>query len=478
MLATTLISIMFVIAIVCLFERSYKVQTLKKVIAAQKAELLSYKNKQEEFAMAMSKAQHNSQNLLINPLTHLLSKEAFDNQFTHLINQSKRLNSLFAVLLLDINKFATINEKYSREVGDKLLIEIGDRLKKTIRDVDVLSRYEEDIFILLLPNMIKPEVIVHAVERILHNINAPFTVNGNEVEFTLDIGIAVYPFDGEDKKTLIEHAKEALQRSKSIGKNIFQFYQKETQVLGERELTLKATIKNMDFFHNVILEFNPYYDTLKNEIDCIEITALLNHPELGKISFSELACFSQYTSKMFELYEWMMKQAIDMCVNANNASLKKSHLIFKFDLKQFEAPKFAEKIIEIIRRIPKNQNQIVIELMDGENHANLEVYRESILKLNQAQIPLVIGILVLGHFALNKLNQIRFNYLKIDEKLVQDLTKREESKVILGRILSLVDNLKLKTLTTGVDTEEQKKLLESMGCLLMQGKVLKELSLE
>jgi GGDEF domain-containing protein len=121
-LAITLVSIMFMVAIVCLLERSYKVQALKKIISAQKAELISYKNKQEEFAMAMSKTQKDSQNLLINPLTHLLSKEAFDNQFTHLINQSKRLNSLFAVLLLDVNQFARINEKYSHEIGDKLLI--------------------------------------------------------------------------------------------------------------------------------------------------------------------------------------------------------------------------------------------------------------------------------------------------------------------------------------------------------------------
>ncbi len=473
-----IISILFVAAVILLIERSYKIQTLKKIISNQKTELLHYKNKQEEFAMAMSKAQQDSQNLLIDPHTHLLSKEAFYSQYAHLLNQSKRLNSLFAVLLLDINQFAHINEKYSREGGDKLLIDMGERLKKTIRDVDVLSRYEKDIFIILLPNMIKPEVIVHAVERIVHTLNSPFEINGDIVELTIGVGIAIYPFDGEDKETLIKHANEALKRSKSTGKNIFQFYQEETQVLGERELNLKAAIKNNDFLKNIKLEFRPYYNILTNEIDCIEILALLNHPELGNISFNELARVSHYSSKMFELYEWMMKNAIEQCMKANNLSLKNSHLIFKFDLKQFDTPKFAERIIEIIKKITKNKDQIVIELIDGDNHANLEIYRETIAKLNDAEIPLVIGILVLGHFALHKLNQVHFNYLKIDEQLVQDLTTREESKIILTRILSLVDNLKLKTLTTGVDAEDQKKLLESMNCLLMQGKVFKEISLD
>jgi len=478
LLVTMLISIMFFIAVILLIERSYKVYALKKIVAAREAELLSYKKNKEVFAIAMSKVQHTAQNLLIDPLTHLLSKAAFDNQYTHLLNQSKRLNSLFAVLLLDINQFAQINEKYSREIGDALLIEVGERLKKTIRDVDILSRHEGDVFILLLPNMIKPEVIVHAVDRIVHVINEPFAVNGVALELTVSIGIAIYPFDGEDKQTLINHAEDALKRSKSAGKNIFQFYQEETQVLGERELNLKAAIKNTDFLRDMVLEFKPYYNTLTNEIDCIEILALLNHPELGKISFNELARISQYSSKMFELYEWMMKNAVEQCMKAHKASLKNSHLIFKFDLKQFEAPHFAEKIIEIINKSTENKDQIIIELMHTENSGNFETYRESICKFNEARIPLAICILVLGHFAINKINNVHFTYLKIDEKLVQDLVKREESRVILERILFLVDNLKLKTLTTGVHLEEQKRILESMNCSLMQGKVFKELLLD
>ncbi len=471
-----LVSIMLILAIIIVIERSYKIYLLNKIIATQEAKLHAYKNKREEFALSMSKTKSDGQNLLIDPRTHLLSEEAFDTQYAHLLNQSKRFNNLFAVLMIDINQFTSINKHYSFEIGDKLLIDMGERLKKTLRDVDILSRLEGDVFIALLPNMIKPEIIVHAVERIMHIIHAPFKIDGSEVELTIGIGIAVYPFDGEDKKTLIEHAKEALKKAKSTGKNVFQFYQQETQILGERELNLKAAIKNTDFLRNVVLEFKPYYNTLKNEIDSLEIVALLNHPELGKISFNELARVSQYSSKMFELYEWMVKHAIAKCTSSNN--LKKCNLIFKFDLKQLEAPQFAEKIITLINNVAKSGNQIVIELMDEGDHGNLEVYRNSIAKLNSSNIPLVIGILVLGHFALHKLNQVHFNYLKIDEKLVQDLTKRDESKVILERILSLVDNLKLETLTTGVDTEEQKRVLESMGCLLMQGKVFKELPVE
>lgn len=468
-----IISIVLCLVIILFIERSYRVYRLKKTVDEQDAELSTHKNKREEFAISMAKSKQAPQNTHIDPLSHLLSESAFDSQYTHLLNQSKRFNNLFAVLMIDIDHFGKVNEDLSRSIGDNLLIEVGKRLKNTLRDVDILSRYEGDIFVGLLPNMLKPEVIVHAVERIMQSLTVPFELNGHMIELTACTGIAIYPFDGEDKNTLLMHAKEALQKAKANGKNVFQFYQEETQALGKRELNLKSAIKDTDFLRYVFLEYKPYYNTLNNEVVCIEVVASLNHPDLGKVDFAELARVSRYTSKMFDLYEWMMKTAVSQCGQANNKAFQMCPLIFKFSLKQFETKFFVERMIEIINK-NTSSNQIVLELTDGNETANLEAYRDSILSFNDAKVPLAVGVLALGHFALNKLNHVHFSYLKIDEKLVQDIAHRQESKVILERILSLVDNLKIDTLMEGVDTEEQKQILQSMGCSVMQGKNFKE----
>lgn len=462
--------VMLLITFIFLLERSYTVMRLRKIIASQELEIEAYKNKNEDFAMQMSRRNQGgtvTQDLLKDSVTSLLNKEALENQYAYLLSQSKRFNTLFALLILDIKDFKSINEKYSRAVGDKVLAEIAKRLKTTLRDIDIISRYEADIFVVLLPNMIKPEIVVHAIERTMRAINLPIEIDGNVIDHSVSAGVAVYPFDGADTKTLFINAKQALDKAKKLGKNVFQFYQEETQARGERELALKSAIKEPDFLENIILEYKPYYDISKNEINCIEVYALLNHPELGEISFSELTRVSQYSSRMLEFYEWVMRKAVEKFTTNNP-------LIFKFDLKQFESLQFTDQVIAMVNKTAKYKKQIILELLDYTDNDNLEVYRESIIKLNTSEIPVAIGILVLGHFALNKLNHLHFDYLKIDEQLVKGLIERSDSQMILQRILSLVDNLNVATLTTGVDTEEQKKLLENMGCSVMQGKLFKE----
>lgn len=466
---------MFILTLIILINGLYKIYNLKKTILAQENQLLSYKNKNEDFAISLSKIQNNQSNTLIDSMTNLLTKEAFENQFTHLLSESKRFNYLFAICILEISYGMPEAEKYSQITSDKIFIEVGNRLKKTLREVDIISRNELNDFVVLLPNIAKPEIIVHAVERLIESIKMPFETDGHPVQCSVNVGIAIFSFDGEDKQTLIANAKHALTIAKANGKDIFQFYQEETHALGKRELALKTAIKDTDFLQRVTLEYSPYYNTVKDEIECIEVIASMNHPELGKISFSDLSRVSHYSARMFELYEWMIKTSVEKF--ANDSSPKHA-LLFRLDLMQLGVPQFAKKIIAIINKVLPDKTQIIIELIDNVEATNLIKYRNLIMQLNDSGIPIAIGILVLGHFALNNLNHIHFRYLKIDKELVNNVEKRKEARAILERILSLADSIKIRTLTPGVDTIEQKQLLELLGCVVMQGKVFNEVKLE
>jgi diguanylate cyclase (GGDEF)-like protein len=472
-----------IIIVIAVMERSYKIYNLKKILATQSEQLRAYKDNREDFAMQMSQINSNLENNIMDTMTQLLNRQTFDKQFSNLIAQSKRFNKLFAVLLLDLNKFSGIaSAELSSENKKKLLIEVAERLKKTIRDADIACHDKGDTFIVLLPNMLKPEIIVHAAERIINDLSLPIQIDEAMLEVNVYVGIAIYPFDGETKGSLIANARTALDRARAGGKNVFHFYQHETQMLGERELTLKSAIKSQDFLSNITLEYKPYYNTSNNEVACIDVIASLKHPDLGKISFDEFVRIAHYSAKMFELYEWMMKSTIekfDLLDSMDSVSGKPKRFIFNFNLKQFETPNFLEKIVGIIKKLSSNKNQIIMEIRDdGIENAKLESFKEAIIKLNESHIPISIGILVLGHFALNKLHQVTFSYLKIDEKLVKDLGERQESQAILEKIMLLASNLQIGTLTNGVDTEEKKTILENLGCVTMQGKLFNKKTLD
>lgn len=442
-------------------------------MAVQLEQISDYKNNRENFSLLISQIKNDPENTMTDPITQLLSKPSFNAQFNNLIAQSKRFNNLFAILMLEINHPNKISDRFSsEEIDNKLIAEIGERLRKTIRDADIACHYEKNIFLILLPKMLKPEVIVHAVERIDQAVRQPFEIDGHRIEIYTHIGIAIYPFDAEDEKTLLARAQTALDKAKGEGNNLFQFYQQEVQTLGQRELMLKTAVKSPDFLNNITLEYRPYFNALSNEVVCINVLATLNHADLGKISFDEFLRIAHYSSKMYELYEWMMKSSIVKFDLSTIMESKPKRFIFTFKLKQFETPQFLEKITAIIKNLSSHDNEIIMEIADDDfENSNLESFKDAIIKLNQSNIPLAIGILVLGHFALNKLNQVHFGYLKIDKKLVENLDKRPESRAILERIMLLINSMGIGTLTTGVDTEEQKRILEELGCVTMQGKV-------
>jgi diguanylate cyclase (GGDEF)-like protein len=459
-----------VIAIVILIERSYRVYSLKKQLAFQDEKIHNYENKREEFSMLMSKAIDESKaDSGIDPLTQLPSMQAFNKQFDQLISRSKKFNTLFAILVLHFDEIEEDSE-HLQKIRNTLLMEITDRLKKTIRDADIAALYGKDKFVVMLPNMIRPEVIVHAVERIISEVSQPIKVEGKIIQVHTYTGIAIYPFDGEEREVLLEHATLAMTKAKTRGKNVFNFYQEETHALGQRELNLKSVIKGDDFLNNVSLEYTPYYDTMHNEVACIKVSASFKHPELGEIPFDDIVRVAHYSSRMVDFYKWMIKTTFLKFENAVLMASRPKRFIFTFNLKQFEAKNFLGHIIPLIKRLSTEENEIIMEITDNDIAvSNLEVFQNSIVKLNESQIPLAIGILVLGHFSINKLNHVHFTYLKIDEKLVKDIGKRTESIAILEKIMLLANSMNIKTLTAGVDQEDQKKILEDMGCVTMQG---------
>ena len=265
----------------------------------------------------------------------------------------------------------------------------------------------------------------------------------------------------------------ALHNAKSNGKNLFQFYQEETQVLGKRELSLKSSILHEEFLNNLDLEYLPYFNTLTNEAVCIQAIPWLNHAEFGRIHFSEFARITANSGKITALYEWMVRNAVIYFKNLQSQPSSPKQLLLTFTLKQVEVPYFISRLSDLVKELQVDPQQLIFEIADDIESTNTEVLKHSLAILNQSGIQIAIGILLLGHFALQKITNLPINYLKIDNKLIKDIHTHLESKSILERILMIANSMEIGVLTEGVEKEEQKKLLQSLGCFVMQGAVFK-----
>lgn len=468
----SVLAFVVVVAVVFAAVQYHRASDLKKKVAIQSeknyvdALSLSKKHFNDEIAQLGAGTQP------IDSHTQLLTKQAFTSQLDQLTNRSKKASNLFALVMIKLipsKAMATQNQS----ITSAIIVEAAHRIKTTIRDADIACYYEKEKFLVLFTKMIKPEVVVHGVERIINELHRPYINKADHVaaEVNVHAGITIYPFDGEDPATLLSNATETLDKIKMDKENLFQFFQEETQALGERELILKDALKSPDLLNHIVFEYRPYYDIQTDDVVCIHVVASLQHPELGTIPYDEFLRFAHYSSRLFELYEWMMESAILKFSKSSEIKSNPKRFIFSFNLQQFSIPNFLDKIITIIKNLSTSENEIIMEIEDEENldNAHLDPFKNAIERLNQSHIPITIGILVLGHFALNKLNKVQFRYLKIDKKLVNDLGKRPESVAILEQIMMLAFVMQIETLTTGVNTQEQKTILENLGCKIIQG---------
>jgi diguanylate cyclase (GGDEF)-like protein len=469
----SILLIVLIITIVIYAIVRRKVSHLKKIVAQQSEEIHDYKNKEHQKENFVSMLAETTQHGTEDPSTQLFTLPAFNVQFDKLIAQSKRFNNIFALVMVEISPLKR-NQAEAMPINHEILNELGKRLKETIRETDMACYYKNNTFLILLTDVPKPEVIVHGVERIIDRLHFPYDSKEENATAKVDVhaAITLYPYDGENKETLLENAKLTLEKAKNEGKNLFQFYQQETQILSERELSLKAAIKNPDFLNDVSLEYRPYYNIKTNEITCIHVVPVLNHPELGQLSSDEFLRMTHYSSRLFDLYKWMMDTAISKFELSTEIKSKPKRFIFSFNLKQLEIRNFLHRIVPIIQKLSSEDNEIIMEIEDDEIlPSQQEAFRNVIQELNGSNIPMIIGILTLGHFAINKINQLHFRYLKIDKKLVKDLGNRQESLTILEKIVALSNSLEIESLTAGVDTAEQKTILENLGCKILQGKI-------
>ena len=189
------------------------------------------------------------------PITHLLGWQIFEDRLNQSLKDSARYQFNLSILVVDISDFKMVNSALGYEAGDDLLKEIAIRLQACVRQVDSLTRFSKDTFIILLVQLAKPETTVVVTQRILESLAQPFKIHEQETYINAHIGIAVYPADGENATSLIKSADQALQIAKTQGRHVYQFYQKEMNINSQRELLLHSSLNQ----ETVLQEFIMYY---------------------------------------------------------------------------------------------------------------------------------------------------------------------------------------------------------------------------
>lgn len=464
--------LIYICLIVLLLVQSYGSYALKKEITQLKEQLLKNKTSQEEFSLQLTQMNTNNKQD-IDPLTNLLGRKGFENILNQLINQSERFKKSFALLMLKINNFDEFSQTHSVDIAEKLLIDLAKRIKPSVRQVDTVARYADNMFLLLLPNLSTPETAVYIAQRLLDHVALPILIDEQKFTVTASIGITIYPYDATEPTTLLKYAEEALNKSRSSGNNLFQFYQEEIQVLGKRELGLKSLVISNDFIDKLSLNYLSYINTATNEEICIETDVWLQHPEFGKVLFPQIYHLINNAGRMTEIYEHIITTSVNHFKTLEKLPKGPKQLLIPFNLKEIQSAEFMERVFTMLESLDVAPEKFIFELIDNFEEVDTINLRFSLDKLKEKGFQIAIGVLILGHFALKKITNLPIHYLKIDNQLIKDIDVHLESQNILERLLMIANKLEMGVLTQGVEKQSQVNLLQNMGCYIMQGSIIK-----
>ncbi len=369
-----------------------------------------------------------SHNLLTDALTNLPSRGVFEDRLQLTINQSERYHLTFGIIFLNLDGFKVINDALGHDVGDILLKEVATRLMTCIRQVDTVSRFVGDEFVFILPQLSKAETVAYVAQRTLNAISQPFEIQGQELYITASIGVAVYPADGTDVKTLLKNAATALHQAKSRGRNTYQFYRTEMHAVSQRELILSSSLRSDLIYQDFSIYYQPQVNVESKEIICMETLLRWQHPDFGLITFSEFSRLAENCGKIAVIEEWLLRNALRHLLKWKNSSFNPASIAIPISLKQLENTHLVQKISTILQEMETSPELLVLEIAETSLVARIEQVEKMLYMLKHLGVQISINNFGSGHLSLQHLRRLPIDSLRLMLNLFVTLllTKRAQ----------------------------------------------------
>ncbi|MFA6061323.1 MAG: EAL domain-containing protein [Gallionella sp.] len=401
-------------------------------------------------------------------LTGLPNRIQMNDRFNYALNLAQRSGETLAVLFLDLDHFKNINDTLGHSIGDRLLMEMANRIKHALREEDTVSRLGGDEFILILPNADETGV-THVATKLLETIALPCTLDQHELITTASIGIAIFPTDGRDFETLMKNADAAMYRVKQDKRNAYRFFTQEMQAHSARVMKLSNAMRHALDRNEFQLHYQPQISIEDGHIVGAEALLRWQHPELGMISPVEFIPIAEDSGQIIQIGEWVLRTAITQLQEWMNDGLPAMVMAVNLSSVQFRQPNITQVITGILDGVQLPHQYLELELTEAMAMDDPNAAIEVMDRLNEQGIRMSIDDFGTGYSSLSYLKKFKVYKLKIDQSFVRDITVDPDDKAIVTAIINMASSLGIRTIAEGVETAGQLAFLRLQGCDEVQG---------
>lgn len=412
-----------------------------------------------------------SHQALHDPLTGLANRALLMERLAQALARTERRPSSVAVLFLDIDRFKTINDNFGHEVGDSVLACIGDRLRKALRPEDMASRFGGDEFVVLCEDLEDDRHVVTIAKRIGRSISEPISLEAGEVVVTTSIGIAAARGIRDRPEVLLRDADAAAYRAKERGRDRFEFFDQRMRARLLRRSRRESELRHAIDAGELRLYYQPLVLVDDLRVGRVEALVRWEHPRLGLLLPREFIPVAEETGFIVDLGSWVLREACCQTVRWEHASPDQRSISIAVNVspRQLDHPDFEDTVWQILEETGAEPKNLWFEITETAFMDPARPVLEMLGRLRERGIHLAIDDFGTGYSSLSHLRQFRIDELKVDQTFVQGLERDGEDSSIVAAVVNLAHNLGLSAVAEGVETAEQSRRVQLVGCDLAQG---------
>ena len=402
-------------------------------------------------------------------LTGLPNRQQLQQQLDQILEDAGRLQRRVAVLCVGLDDFKGINEQFSYQNGDQLLLALSDRLRSHSGRLGALARLGGDQFALVQADIEQPYEAAELAQSVLDDLEQPFMLDQHEVRLRATIGITLFPEDGDSTEKLLQKAEQTMTLAKSRSRNRYQFYIASVDSEMRRRRELEKDLRDALAQNQLHLVYQPQVDYRDHSIVGVEALLRWQHPQHGFVAPDLFIPLAEQNGTIIPIGEWILDQSCRQLREWHDqgfSNLRMAINLSTVQLHHAELPRVVNNLMQVYRLPPKS---LELEVTETGLMEDISTAAQHLLSLRRSGALIAIDDFGTGYSSLSYLKSLPLDKIKIDKSFVQDLLEDEDDATIVRAIIQLGKSLGMQVIAEGVETAEQEAYIIAQGCHEGQG---------
>ncbi len=402
-------------------------------------------------------------------LTGLPNRRHFQDNLREALLRSHHQGCMVSVLMLDVDRFKSVNDTLGHAAGDKLLKAVAGRLSNCLREHDAVARFGGDEFALLLTDIQDVEGTSRIAHRVLEVLKAPFNIDGFELHTTASLGVSVFPRDGSSVEELLQHADVALYYSKDQGRNTFRHYAAWIDASARARLSLENDLRRALERNEFVIHYQPQIHVPTGKIIGFEALLRWQHPDMGLLLPGEFIPLAEETGLIEPIGEWVLLEACKQNRSWQEAGFEPVRMAVNLSPSQFRQKRLTRAVAQALRDSNLDPAWLELEITETAVMANVSYAVQLMARLKENGVRLCLDDFGIGHASLRYLKQFPVNTIKVDGSFLRTVESNPTDAAIVSAIIGIGESMNLQVIGEAVETPSQLQFLRERGCDIMQG---------